>query len=384
MANSLSNVIPQLLAQGLMALREQSIMPRLVNRAYDSLAAQSGSTIDVPIPSAITANAVTPGTTSQAVTDLSPTKATITLDQWYEAAFNLTDEELKNVEVNNLMPMQASEAIKALANNVDQYIMNLASNASDGIAQNGGTAGTTPFASNLSAYLDARKALNNSAAPLDDRYCVINPDAEANAIALEAFQNTAWRGDTDGIVRGNIGEKLGATWVVDQNVQSHTNSNGTPTGFLANGGSGFAKGLTYIDVDTGSNAPVVGDVFTVAGDTVPHVVTAVASGGDYRLTISPALGAAVSNNAALTFLASAGTGFVRNLLFHRDAFAFASRPLEDGMMVGGGNVMANVDPVSGLSLRVEVTREFKQTRVSYDILYGGALIRPELAALVLG
>ena len=54
------------------------------------------------------------------------------------------------------------------------------------------------------------------------------------------------------------------------------------------------------------------------------------------------------------------------------------------MMVGGDNVMSNVDPISGLSLRVEVTREFKQTRVSYDILYGGALVRPQLAALILG
>ncbi len=381
MANSLTNVIPQLLAQGLMALREQSIMPRLVNRSYDSLAAQAGSTIDVPIPSAITANAVTPGTTSQAVTDLSPTKSTITLNQWYEAAFTLTDEELKNVEVNNLMPMQASEAIKALANNVDQYIMNLASSATNGISQNGGTAGTTPFASNLSAYLDARKELNNSAAPLDDRYCVINPDAEANAIALEAFQNTAWRGDTDGIVRGNIGEKLGATWVVDQNVQTHINSNGTPTGFLVNNGSGYSAGDTTMTIDTGSNNPVVGDIFTVAGDTVSHIVTA-ATGGT-SVTFTPGLGAAVANNAALTFTASA-SAFTRNILFHRDAFAFASRPLEDGMMVGGDNVMSNVDPVSGLSLRVEVTREFKQTRVSYDILYGGALVRPELAALVLG
>jgi len=128
-ANSLTNVIPQLLAQGLMALREQSIMPRLVNRSYDNMAAQAGSTIDIPIPSAITANAVTPGTTSQAVSDLSPTKASITLDQWYEAAFNLTDKELKDIEENNLMPMQASEAIKSLANKVDVYIMNLASSA---------------------------------------------------------------------------------------------------------------------------------------------------------------------------------------------------------------------------------------------------------------
>jgi hypothetical protein len=378
-ANSLTNVIPQLLAQGLMALRQQSIMPRLVNRSYDSLAAQSGSTIDIPIPSSITANAVVPGTTSQAVTDLTPTKATITLNQWYEAAFNLTDEELKNVEENNLMPMQASEAIKALANKVDTYIMNLASSATNGISQNGGTAGTTPFASNLDAYLAARKELNNSAAPMDDRYCVINADAEAEALSLEAFQNAAWRGDTDGIIRGQIGQKLGATWVVDQNVQTHINANGTPTSWLANG-VGISAGATSMAVDGGSNQFVVGDIFTVAGDTTSHVVTA---GTSTLITFTPGLGAAVADNAALTFTASAAA-FARNLLFHRDAFAFASRPLEDGMMVGGDNVMSNVDPVSGLSLRVEVSREFKQTRVSYDILYGGALVRPELASLILG
>ena len=134
-------------------------------------------------------------------------------------------------------------------------------------------------------------------------------------------------------------------------------------------------------IDTGSNNPAVGDIFTVAGDTVSHVVTAAAGGTS--ITFTPGLGAAVVNNAAITFTASAAA-FTRNLLFHRDAFAFASRPLEDGMMVGGDNVMSNVDPISGLSLRVEVSREFKQTRVSYDILYGGALVRPELASLILG
>ena len=73
MPNSLAEVTPKLLAQGLLALRENSIMPRLVNGDYDSMAAQKGATIDVPVPSAIAAQAVSPGNTPPATADVAPT-----------------------------------------------------------------------------------------------------------------------------------------------------------------------------------------------------------------------------------------------------------------------------------------------------------------------
>ena len=58
--NDLSKVVDKLLAQGLLALRGTCVMPRLVNSDYSNLAAQQGASIDVPIPSAIKAQAVTP------------------------------------------------------------------------------------------------------------------------------------------------------------------------------------------------------------------------------------------------------------------------------------------------------------------------------------
>jgi hypothetical protein len=65
-----------------------------------------------------------------------------------------------------------------------------------------------------------------------------------------------------------------------------------------------------------------------------------------------------------------------NLAFQFGAFTFADRPLASATttrtMLGSKIVMAT-DPVTGMSLRLEVTRQNKQTQWSFDHLYGAKL-----------
>lgn len=374
--NTVTNVIQQLLAQGLLALRENAQMPRLVNRGYESTAGEKGSTIDVPIPSAITAQDVTPSYVPPDDAGISPTKASISLDQWVEAPFFLTDKELLEVQEGTI-PMQASEAIKALANDVDDYLFSLYTSVY-GFA---GTPATTPFGTDLTEYLDARKALNNQLAPMDPRFAVINADAEASALGLRAFQDASFRGDADGIIRGQIGEKLGAMWVMDQNVPSHTA--GTASGATTTA-AGFALGVTTIALaSAGTGTILAGDVITFANHAQTYAVTTgdsdVSNGGS--IVIYPGLKTALPTSAqAITVKAT----HVVNLTFHRDAFALASRPFAGADPMGLGTFMSAVDPVSRLALRLEVSRQHKRTRFSYDILYGAQLVRPELAARIAG
>jgi|GEM_PF-1784084 len=171
--NDLSKVVDKLLAQGLLALRGTCVMPRLVNSDYSNLAAQQGASIDVPIPSAIKAQAVTPGATSQDTGDISPVSATIKLDRWMEAPFYLTDKDL--MEANRgVIPMQASEAVKAIANDVNATLLGLGRKFYGMV----GTPGTTPFSTVVDAT-NARKVLNRQLAPVNDRRIVLDPDAEA-------------------------------------------------------------------------------------------------------------------------------------------------------------------------------------------------------------
>ena len=371
MPNDLTEVIPKLLVQGLRALRENAIMPQLVNREYETTAGEKGSTIDVPIPSAIEAVDVAPANIAPNPGDSVPTSVPIPLDQWKEAAFQLSDKDQLEA-IDDIMPMNASEAIKSLANKVDTFLLGLYP-AFFGVA---GTAGTTPFTDGTTDdATDLRKILNVQLAPVQDRWAVIDPDAEAKALGVRAFQDLSWNGSTAAIIEGNLNRKMGFGWFQDQNVLTHTK--GTGTGYVVTGVEPI--GSTTLALSVGSGTIVVGDIITIAGDTQTYtVLVGIAAPG--TITISPALRVATVGSDAVSIVDT----HVVNLGFHRDAIAFASRPLQRYGSEFGVISSTAIDPISGLALRVEATHEHKRLRFSYDILYGAAVVRPELGARLLG
>ena len=375
-SNTLSVVIPQLLAQGLQALRQMAIMPNYVNRGYESLAGDKGSTIDVPIPSAITAQQVSPSYVPPDDTGVVPTKVSIALDQWWEAPFFLSDKDLIEA-MNGIIPMQASEAVKSLANKVDADILALYKQTFSA----SGTPGVTPFGTDTSEFLRADQLINDTLTPADPRFVVMNSRAKANALGLRAFQDTSYRGDTQGIIKGQIGEKLGAVWFMDQNVPSHTA--GVWTGVGTTTGTN-AAGATTVNLTGGTGSILAGDIFTIAGDEQQYVcVTPTGTAPTTAMTIQPPLKKAASSTEVITVLGASDTYRV-NMLFHRDAFALATRPFSGADPMGLGTYMSAVDPISGLTLRLEVSRQHKRTRFAYDILYGVKCVRPEFACRMVG
>jgi len=372
-----SNVVQTAVAMGLDALRQQVVLPKIVNRSYEDRigpAARQGSTVNVAVPSAITTRSVTADVVPPAVTAVTPTSVSITLDQWKEAPFAMSDQAISQVQ-KGLLPMQMSESVKSLSNTIDDYLWSLI-DSTGGVYGYTGTAGTTPFASNVSQYLDARAIANNQLMPMDNRFVILDADAEANALQLTAFLDASAAGSKETIVEGEIGYKLGARWAMSQNVSTHTETN-SPSSWLVNDAS-VAVGDTTITVDGGSGAPVEGDVFVVAGSSQTYQVSSATS---TVITMTPAVQYAYADNAALTFKGS----YVANLLLHRDLIGFAMAPLMETEQFQGGSMSATaVDEDSGLALRLEVTRQYKQYQWSFDALYGGAVIRPELGVIIAG
>jgi len=382
-SNTLTNVIPKLLANGLLALRQRAIMPRRVNRDYESLAAEKGAVLNIPISAAISTRNVTAAMTQGANQDTTPTTVAVTLDQWKEATFHMSDKDKLEVH-EGFLPRQALEAIKSLANTVDSFLLGKYT----GIYAAGGTAGTTPLGTDLYQVASCRALLNTGLADADDRSVVMDVNSEANAIALGNFVKADQAGTTDTILKGEVGMKLGMDWFLDQNVPTHTNGTSwTGTTWKNDTTTAGAAGDSTLAVHNASatGTIAVGDLFTIAGAPQQYVMTTavacVSMNAATAIAFSPVLASAVASAANLSVIA----GHVVNLIFHRDAFVFANRPLTGSGIDEMGNVFsAATDPVSGLSLRLEVSREYKQTTYAYDMLYGGGLVRAQLASRLMG
>ncbi|PNW27724.1 UNVERIFIED_CONTAM: hypothetical protein BEN50_03250 [Euhalothece sp. KZN 001] len=381
MPNLLEAVIPRILSQGLVALRENAIMPRVIRTDFSSEAAQRGQSIDVPIPSDMgDAEDVVPSKIDQDPVDLTPTYRSITLDRWKKKGWTLSDKEMREIQAG-YPNVQITEAAKSLANTLDKDILSLYKT----IPHQVGVPGETPFqdASGTEVYKqllaakEARRILNKNACPEDNRRLVLGVDAEANATVLPALLS-ADRAGTDDIIReAAIGRKMQFDWLLDQNVLSHTQ--GLATGTSITTSAAASEGDVILPITGASSAPNVGDLITIDGlDGFSFVVQSGST--QSSLNIYPALPADVTSGTTVN---TDDTDSVENLAVHRDAFALAIRPLDDVDSLGN-SITTFVDDVTQIPLRLEIKRQNKQTLFEFDILYGFQSIRRECAVRVRG
>lgn len=408
-ANVLDNIVPKILARALLVLRARCIMPRLVNSDYSADAARKGATIDVPVPVAVATEEVVPSCVNTECDEggLEPGLVPVQLNNWRKnKPIHLTDKEMGEIDANEtFLPMQLEEAIKGLARYVNQDIMQ----EYLGIYGYQGTAGTTPFGAGVgvSDATGARKILNKQQCPPTDRRGVLDFDAEAAALDLSAFSDADKTMSAIVKMEGEIGRKFGIDWAADDDVPYHTK--GTMVGADITDALAGAVGDTTIAI-TGTNTHtlLVGDILTITNspddDEQTYVVMPGVTGVDgylktvndngiytipvgtniAALYIAPGLKQIADVNAVITLKGSHRV----NLVFHRDAFAFATRSLDDAnalaKILGGSQILTMQDAKTGLILRLEISRRNKLTVWEFDILWGAKLVRPELACRIAG
>jgi hypothetical protein len=113
-----------------------------------------------------------------------------------------------------------------------------------------------------------------------------------------------------------------------------------------------------------------------------NVVSSVGAGSPTSVVIA-APGLSVATVGGET-IAKQGT-FASNILIQKNCLAFAMAPLIDTIEVPGATLQSvAIDEISGLSLRLEFSRQHRQVQWAFDALWGATVVRPQLASWLAG
>jgi hypothetical protein len=404
MANTI--ITPSIIAKvGLANLENNLVMGRKVYRDYSREYVKVGDTISVRRPVQFVANDGAVAINQ----DVTEGKFSLQMNKRKHVSWSFNTQDLTlSIEEYNRRYIQP--AAIALANQIDFDLTGLYSSVWNWV----GTPGTqlTTFA----GFAKAPQRLDTMAVPQDMRNAVLGPSdlwgMVGSQTSLFAPQLVA-----EGFTRGDLGNVAGIPTAMDQNIRTHTTGasfGGTP---LVNGAN---QNVTYAtaansntqtlvtDGWTASTATLnVGDVFTIAGVNSVNprskastgilqqfvVVTGGTADGSGNLSpvIAPAIitsgpyqtvSAAPADNAAITMLGSANTGYAQNLVFHKNAFALVMADLE----MPDGAVFKARESQNGFSIRVIkwYDGENDEEKIRMDVLYGVKGIYPDLACRLSG
>ena len=378
MANTLTNLYPDLYAALNQVSREQVGLIPAVGRNSGAARAAVGENVRIPIAGAANVGNTTPAMAIPEPTDQTVTNTVITISNSRVAEFGFVGEE--QLGLNNgggYLSVQAqmiAQAMRALCNEIETDLAETYIAASRAY----GTAGTTPFSSTMADTAQVRKILADNGAPLANLNMVIDSTAGAAMRTLTNLTKANEAGDTTLLRQGVLLDVHGFAIRESAQIQN-SGTIGTAASYVADGAA--AIGDTTITLKTGTGTLLPGDVVTFAGDTNKYVVTTgLAAAGDVVIA-APGLMETLADGTAL----SLGAAATMNMAFDREAIQLVTRapalPEEGDLAL---DRMVVTDPISGLAFEVSIYGGYRKVRYELAIAWGQKVIKPEHTAILLG
>lgn len=398
--------------EAVMILDNNCVMGKLVYRGYEDEfdnkvnGYRVGETVSVRRPTDFT---VRDGAIA-AIQDVTEGKFTLTVDKQKGVDFRFSSQDL-TLQIGELSERVIKPAMVQLANQIDRDCLNLYKDVWNWV----GTPGQ-----NIDAFADFAKGptrLDLGAVPNDDRSAIMSP---TDQWALLGSQTALYMQDVakDAYRRGKLGMIANVDTYSSQNIQTFTGGTRDNTTPLVKGASQTTTwaatkdtGTMTLNTDGWDTVATIkqGDVFTidavyavnpVTKATLPHlqqfVVTAdatanVTTTSTTTLTISPPIitsgafqtvSAAPQDDATITVMGTASTGYAQNMIFHKNAFSLIMVP----MVSPPGAVDVSRKSYGGYSVRVipyyDGTNDYSNWRL--DVLYGTKTVDARLATRISG
>ena len=377
-----------------------------INRQYDDSFANSGAEIGSLLKIRLPNQYVVRNGATLAAQDTPEQSVSLNVTTQKGVDLNFSSVDL-TMSLDDFSKRIINPAMSVLAASIEADAFNMALDVYNNVANIG-----NPITMNK--LLSGRKVLNDNLTPIDNkRKAILN--TQDNVDLIDALKGLFQDSDAIGeqYKEGMMGRTAGFDFYENTLIPAQaTGTAVTVTTYTVSGASQTGNSLAV--TSGGSTTFSKGDIITIANvnrvhpetkaDTgVPQqfVVTANYAGGAGNLLVSPAIipstgipaatppvGAGSQNvtgspasGAAISKVGTAGTTYKPSLLFHEDAFTFATADLQmpQGVDFAARQVM------DGISMRIvrqyDINNDKFPTRV--DVLYGYQTIRPQLACRLL-
>lgn len=299
--NDLEAFIPELWAgRALEVLSENMVASALVYRDYESTLANYGDIVNVQKPGEFSAVRKVPSD-NVTVQDATASNVQVALNHHVHTSFLIRDGE-ESKSMLELMNLYLVPAVISQARYIDQMTLG---QWPQFVSNSVGGAGLFNTTTAKSYLLSLRQKMNDNKCYVAGRNLVLNSSTETTLLSVSDLTlSSAISGNQESAALRNatLGRLLGFDTYLDQNMAIVASGNTTTSGAV-NNASGYAAGISTVTVDGITGAVLTGKWFTVAGDMIPHRVTAHTEtlGNTTSITFTPALGAAVVDNAVITF-----------------------------------------------------------------------------------
>lgn len=382
--------------EALMVLHQKLNFVGAITRDYDDSFAQTGAkigdTLKVRLPNQYTVR------TGSVMSAQDTVEQSVDLKVQTEKGvdLNFTDADLA-LSLDDFSDRILEPAMSVLAANIEADAMNMYKDVYNQV-NNQGSAAT------FAKFLAGRKQLVDNLAPMNDRSVTLNTQDNVDMVtALSGLFNSQeiiGKQNRDGVLGKTAGFTFNENTLLPQHPRSAANGSYT-TDTTTSQMPVSTTALATLAVTSGSNAPVAGDVFTVATVYRVHPETKLSAGALQQFVvgtgatttswpISPSIvtsGARQNvtvisggSTSAVTVAGTASTSHGISLAFQKGAFAIAFADL----VTPKNQDMASRVVHDGISMRF--VRQFDIVNGKFparlDVLYGYKTIRPQLATRI--
>lgn len=366
-----------------------------INRQYDDQYAKKGgkigSALKIRLPNQYT---VRSGAVLQ-TQDTSETSVQLNVTTQKGVDINFDSSEL-TLSLDDFSKRILKPAMAVLAASIESDALSM---RKDVWNQVNDTAAAMTFAN----ILNARKLLNDGLAPDDDRRTALLRTKD-NVSLVDALKGLFQ--DSSSIKSQYKEGMMGRTGGFDFFESTHLSTQLRGAGdanYVVNTSTGITSGSATIAVTAGTGTIKQGEIITIVGVTSVHPETKVDTGvlqqfaltadyaggaGNITVTPTPVTSGATQNititsagsGKAVVIAGTASTNYGQSMVYHEDAFTFATCDL---IMPNGVDFSAR-EVFDGISMRIVRQYDINNDKFPcrLDVLYGFKTLRAQLAARI--